>query len=102
MHGIEIKILQIRDIENCNYAFMDYHFAQRHGFSLDDYEEVYSFDYKPTQFVSGNRVLEDVYYIFNVVNKPKDFKGHSLSVSDIIVKDGEMFYVDSIGFAKVN
>ena len=102
MHGIEIKILQIRNIENCDYAFMNYRFAQRHGFSLDDYEEVYGFDYKPTHFVLGNYILDDIYEIFNVGNRPEDFTGHSLSVSDIIVKDGEMYYVDSIGFAKIS
>ena len=41
---------------------------------------------------------------FNV-NRPEDFKGHSLSVSDVIAvrEEGEWvsYYVDSFGFRKI-
>ena len=48
--------------------------------------------------------LEDIYTRFNI-DHPKDFKGHSLSVSDIVVlhQNGgnTAHYVDSIGFQNV-
>ena len=48
--------------------------------------------------------LDDLYAKFNL-DKPKDFYGHSLSVSDIIVimKGGmeKAYYVDSIGFKQI-
>ena len=50
--------------------------------------------------------LEDVYRKFNV-DKPDSFKGHSMSVSDIVevveldeIKSG-FYFCDSIGFKKV-
>jgi len=45
--------------------------------------------------------LDDVYATFNV-NYPSDFKGHSLSVGDIIQIDDEWHFVDSIGFKKLD
>ena len=48
--------------------------------------------------------LEDIYTRFNI-DRPEDFKGHSLSVSDIVLfhQNGEntAHYVDSIGFTQV-
>ena len=50
--------------------------------------------------------LEDVYRKFNV-DKPDSFKGHSMSVSDIVevVESDEiesgLYFCDSIGFKKV-
>ena len=50
--------------------------------------------------------LEDVYRKFNV-DKPDSFKGHSMSVSDVVevvesdeIKSG-FYFCDSIGFKKV-
>lgn len=45
--------------------------------------------------------LDDIFIIFNV-NIPIDFKGHSLSVSDVIVTDNGAFFVDIFGFKPVN
>ena len=48
--------------------------------------------------------LENIYKTFNL-HRPEDFKGHSLSVSDVVVLHQEgkdtAFYVDSIGFEEV-
>ena len=48
--------------------------------------------------------LEDIYTRFNI-DYPKDFKGHSLSVSDIVVlhQNGQdtAHYVDSFGYKEV-
>lgn len=49
--------------------------------------------------------LDDIYHRFNM-NRPADFKGHSLSVSDVIVivkgEEQRCFFLDSIGFYEVN
>lgn len=34
--------------------------------------------------------------------KPVDYKGHSLSVSDVIILDNNAYYVDSVGFKKLD
>ena len=48
--------------------------------------------------------LEDIYTRFNI-DHPKDFKGHSLSVSDVVVlhQNGQdaAHFVDSVGFRQV-
>lgn len=68
----------------------------------DNYEIIYT---APLTNYNGNQshTLNKLYEQFNI-NHPTDFKGHSLSVSDIIalkVNDGLSFhYVDSFGFAE--
>lgn len=94
-------ILQIRDVEENiskqGWAFMGYEFAKEHNFSMDDYRVVYSGK------IEGEKpmeVLEDLFYVFNMKH-PKDFKGHSLSVSDIVILDGENYYCDRAGWRKM-
>lgn len=44
--------------------------------------------------------LEDIYRRFNVEGHPL-FRGHSLSVSDVVVTDSGAFFCDSIGFKRI-
>ena len=54
--------------------------------------------------LASGTTLEDIYRTFNV-NHPADFKGHSLSVSDVVVlhQNGQdtAHYCDSVGFQQV-
>ena len=54
--------------------------------------------------MSDAAALEELFIQFNV-NHPADFKGHSLSVSDVIAlkRQGQVdvFYVDSFGFKEL-
>ena len=63
-----------------------------------NYELIYSAELTP------GTSLEDIYTRFNI-DHPKDFKGHSLSVSDVVVlhQDGQdtAHYVDSFGYKEV-
>ena len=47
-----------------------------------------------------DNILETIYNIFNV-SRPEDFKGHSLSISDIIEVDGDKYFVNDYGFVKL-
>ncbi len=64
----------------------------------DNYESVYE------ALLKQGTTLGDLYFQFNV-NHPLDFRGHSLSVSDVIVlhqnDTEEAFYVDRFGFTEV-
>lgn len=91
---MKLKILQIKDLHRCKYSFMDYDWAIEHGFTLNDYEEVYECD------VEKGTTLEDIFYIFNI-ERPEDFSGHSLSMSDIVELDGKMFYCDFAGWVEL-
>lgn len=41
--------------------------------------------------------LESLFEKFNL-DRPEDFKGHSLSVSDVVVLEDRAYYVDDVGF----
>lgn len=45
--------------------------------------------------------LEGVFRLLNVGQKPEGYKGHSLSVSDVIEIDGQFYYTDDFGFKKI-
>ena len=54
--------------------------------------------------LTAGTTLEDIYRTFNI-DHPADFKGHSLSVSDVVVlhQNGQdtAHYCDSVGFQQV-
>ena len=47
-----------------------------------------------------NEKLEDLFRMFNL-NHPEDFKGHSLSVSDLIKLDNKFYYCDAFGWTNI-
>ena len=86
--------------ETRDFRFEPYDRLQAAGNVVDraNYELVYSAPLAP------GTSLEDIYTRFNI-DHPKDFKGHSLSVSDVVVlhQDGQdaAHYVDSFGYKEV-
>ena len=86
--------------ETRDFRFEPYDRLQAAGNVVDraNYELVYSAPLAP------GTSLEDIYTRFNI-DHPKDFKGHSLSVSDVVVlhQDGQdtAHYVDSFGYKSV-
>ncbi len=83
---------QYRDIR---FENADYLKSIGKGVAYDNYDLVYSDELGP------NMSLEALYEKFNI-DRPEDFKGHSLSVSDIIVinnkNESKTYFVDSFGF----
>lgn len=103
---MKYEIWQLKHENLRAYGFMDYEWAMKHGFNLNDYEKTYEGEIKGGSLENsmGNvftKHLDNLFIKFNV-NRPTDFKGHSLSVSDIIVLNGEKFYCDSIGWKKLD
>ncbi len=86
--------------ETRDFRFEPYDRLQAAGNVVDkaNYELVYSAELTP------GTSLEDIYTRFNI-DHPKDFKGHSLSVSDVVVlhQNGQdtAYYVDSFGYKNV-
>ena len=86
--------------ETRDLRFEPYDRLQATGNVVDkaNYELVYSAPLTP------GTSLEDIYTRFNI-DHPKDFKGHSLSVSDVVVlhQNGQdtAHYVDSFGYKDV-
>ena len=89
-----------RGDETRDLRFEPYDRLQATGHAVDraNYELIYTAPLAP------DTSLEDIYTRFNL-DHPADFKGHSLSVSDIVVlhQNGKdtAHYVDSIGYREV-
>ena len=96
---MKYTILQLKNIRDSRYAFMSYDYAKEHGLSLDDYDVVYEDEIETGRYIENT--LENIFTKFNI-NRPEDFKGHSMSVSDIVILGGEYWYTDSFGFKKLN
>ena len=95
------EIYQLKNNAELRYhRFTDYETLKREGNVVEskNYNQVYR------DVLESGTKLDDIYYRFNMEH-PDDFKGHSLSVSDIIVVhdngDTAAYYVDSFGFKKV-
>ena len=86
--------------ETRDYRFEPYESLQEAGLAVDrqNYDLVY------TAPLDGKTSLEDIFRTFNL-DRPADFTGHSLSVSDIVVLnrggDTKAYYCDSAGFVDV-
>ena len=95
---MQFKIYQLA--KKTEYAYMDCAYAFNHGFNFNDYKEVYS----------GKRekeyILDNLWEEFNI-NHPTDFRGHSMSVSDVIALKDEgkdywyWYYCDSFGWEEI-
>lgn len=93
---VKVRIYQINSDRDINrLAFMGYEFVHRHGWKPELYDIVYDGDLEAN-------TLDDIYTILNIGKRPDNYRGHSLSVSDIveIVKADKStyHYCDSFGW----
>ena len=83
---------------------MDSEWLQKKG--LEPNKDNYELIYTGTLASNGSQLekLEDIYRTFNI-DHPADFRGHSLSVSDIVALKEQgvvsYHYVDSIGYKEL-
>ena len=95
----EIYQITARDPEH-DYRFMGLDYVEKKGITVTraDYDLIYAAP------LTEKDTLDGIYERFNI-QRPADFTGHSLSVSDVVVlNDGstvKAYYVDSIGFAEL-
>ena len=102
---MKYEIWQLKKENFKAYGFMDYDWAKAHGFNIDDYEKTYEGliaggSLENSQGNVYEKHLDNLFIKFNV-HRPEDFRGHSLSTSDIIVLNGKMFYCNSIGWKEI-
>lgn len=91
-------ILQLGEQSEKLFANLPHLNSQDNGFDLNDYHTVYN-----GSITADNQTeaLEQLYTIFNI-NHPNDFKGHSLSVSDVVKLNDTLFYCNRIGWKKLD
>ena len=93
-------IYQLKDDVPVDFHFRPLEEIQGKGLAVDpaNYEKTYTAPLTP------GTTLEGIFEKFNI-DRPEDFKGHSLSVSDVVVlhQNGKdtAHYTDSIGFVEV-
>ncbi len=96
------EIYQIKSgDEYRDFRFENYEQLTKNNRTVDfnNYDKVYE---APVSMLNTNsedtgEKLESIYQKFNT-DHPDDFKGHSLSVSDVVVLDKKAYFVDSFGF----
>lgn len=100
-------IYQLKDIpENRDLHFAGAEYLDKKGITpdRDNYTLVYTFPVNPEDLQDKISFLNDVYHKFNT-DHPKDFEGHSLSVSDVVViqQNGELsaHFVDTWGYKEL-
>ena len=98
---MRIRIYQIEmSLDEQNVAFRPYTEMQE-KYSGDIPAELYRMIYEG---VVPTKELSVVFYIFNMAH-PQDYRGRSLSVSDVIEvveeSSSTFYYVDTIGFREV-
>ena len=67
---------------------------------LNRYEKVYDGNLETTTD-DDIEILEELFTMFNI-NHPEDFKGRSMSTSDIVLLNNQYYYCDSYGWKKIN
>ena len=97
------EIYQFKQIDATqNFRFESLNFIKKNNNglapTLDMYNKVYSGS------LPNGKDLDDIYTEFNI-NRPEDFTGHSLSVSDLIVVECQGIvtanFVDGLGFENI-
>ena len=92
------SILQAR--EDVSYKFSPWSGAKE-KFSGGDYDTVYNGSVVLEDFVPEDEVLEMLFSMYNRDVKPKGYKGHNLSVSDVVKLNDNYYYCDFIDWKKI-
>lgn len=75
-----------RSLDSIDYVHLEY------------YEKTYEGEIE-TDKTDEYEILDEISTLLNV-NHPEDYKGHSLSVSDIVVLNDKKYYCDSYGWVE--
>ena len=80
-----------------DFAFRGYEEVERDNLEIkkDPYKLVYTLE------ANEELSLDDLFYIFNM-QRPEDYRGRSLSVSDVVKNDEGYWYCDSVGWVKLD
>lgn len=100
---MKIAIYQLKDIKNVDYAFRGWTDTTKKLFNFSDYRKVYesySGDTEPA--MSDEDLLDNIFAYFNDNTRIADnFKGHSLSMSDVVAIGDIYYYCDMCGWKDI-
>ena len=104
---MKVEIYQMKlNKENHFYCYSSLSMLERHNLKFDfsRYGLVWFGDFEndiatvPSTNIIWN--LDKIFEIFNI-NHPKNFRGHSLSVSDIVKIDNDYYFCDDFGWENI-
>lgn len=70
------------------------------GFNFHQYKLVWEDEIEDSDDSVDEAILDELFYEFNIAH-PKNYHGRSMSVSDVVVLNGTMYYCDSFGWQKI-
>lgn len=100
---VKISIFQMKlNEENHFYCYSGLDMLERHGLKveLDRYNVVYTTE-RDVEITNVYHYLDDLFEEFNI-HHPEDFRGHSLSVSDIVKINDDYYFCDSYCWKKLD
>lgn len=95
---MKVKIYQVNDFFFRDLAFVDHEHATKHTGSPDINRDAYNMVWAGE--LDHEAGLEEIYEIFNL-RHPDGYRGHSLSVSDIVELPDGLHFCDSFGWKPV-
>jgi hypothetical protein len=95
---MQIKIYQVNRAHARELGFMSHEWATKHTGSPDIDRDAYDMVWAGE--LDHEAGLEEIYEIFNL-RHPADFRGHSLSMSDIVELPDGLHFCDSFGWKSV-
>lgn len=104
---VNFSIYQLIDDSDAKFVPLREYKALGIQLNTSDYRKVYTDSLTVSDHSSTFTVLDMIYEKFNI-DRPSDFTGHSLSVSDVVVlrngsdSENEAYFVDSVGFKKLD
>lgn len=87
------KIYQMHIENNAKFMSLDFVKENNLPLALSDYENVYEGEVEVPEGKSNETVCDHIYMKFQGA-KPEGYKGHSISMSDVIELDGKFYYCD--------
>ncbi|WP_273854049.1 YodL domain-containing protein [Guptibacillus spartinae] len=99
---VEYKIHQVKRDLTRDFGFMGLQLLNSIGaeVSLANYNQVYEGGIELNSKSDTLEILEKLFAKFNV-HHPKDYYGHSMSVSDIVEINNKYYYCDSFGWTQI-
>lgn len=99
--NMRIAVFQIKEIKNVDYAFRGWTETTKKLFNFTDYKKVYeSFNERDDK--DDFAILDNAYAYFNDEACREDgFKGHSMSMSDIVAVGDRYYYCDMCGWEDI-
>lgn len=102
MTTTSVKVFQLNNgTETRHLRFASLSICKEFGFEVkkENYNEVYSAELE-NAYESTEDFLESLYARFQS-SRDENYKGRSLSISDIVEIDGIAYYVDDFGFEQI-